>query len=451
MLTRHIFYYSLMLMGLFIQSSALNAQTLIISGAKLIDGTGEPPQENINIIISDGHIERVGGKAEPGADSIVINAEGFTVMPGLVDMHTHPTFEIRMEKPKLPFPDPDSLPASDTKMREFIAQRLPGRLEKFIQGGITTIVSAGSFWPYELDIRKQLTSGELRGPRLVVASPIFTAPGGHPSSGICSHTRWCSERLSYEAGTDEQAREGVLAFAKDGAEGIKLVYDSFDKRHLGGPDFNFPRLDADLMSVIVEEAHAVGLPVVAHTKTVNETADAVKAGVDALVHSALMENAGFTTRRGEHLPHLLAERNLSVTTTIRSFFERLESATAETRAGMQQNFDRVGPSLRAYSEAGVTLLFGTDFDGAGLDPDPRDAVNSEARALVAAGFDELEVIKMATGSAAKHPMIPENVGSIEAGKVADIIILKDDPLEDITAITRPLLVIQGGKIVVDKR
>ena len=66
---------------------------------------------------------------------------------------------------------------------------------------------------------------------------------------------------------------------------------------------------------------------------------------------------------------------------------------------MQRNFDLVGPSLRAYANAGVPIMFGTDFDGAGLDPDPADAVRSEARALVAAGFSEIEVIQMATGNA----------------------------------------------------
>ena len=160
---------------------------------------------------------------------------------------------------------------------------------------------------------------------------------------------------------------------------------------------------------------------------------------------------GFTTADGEYLPRLVQERGLPLTTTIRSFHERLASAPPEAQERTQAIFDLVGPSLRAYADAGVTLLFGTDFDGAGLDPDPGEAVRSEARALVAAGFSELEVISMATGNASQHPMVPAALGTIEAGKLADLLILAADPLEDISAVTRPLLVIKEGRIVIDKR
>jgi len=359
--------------------------------------------------------------------------------------------DIPMKNPKLPFPDPEAMPSSDADMRDFIETRLPDRLYKFLEGGITTIVSAGSYWPFEIKIRERIALDDLAGPRLLVASPIFTAPGGHPASGICSSKAWCVEKLSYEVDNSSAAREGVRRFAADGAQAIKLVYDSFDKRYFGGPNFDFPRLDKEVMAAIVDEAKAAGLPVIAHTKTVDETADVVRAGVDALVHSALMENAEFTTADGEYLPQLINEHGLSITTTIRSFHERLLSAPPAARARMQGNFDLVGPSLRAYANAGISLMFGTDFDGAGLDPDPADAVRSEARALVAAGFSEIEVIQMATGNAWLHPMVPKALGSIEAGKIADLLILSKDPLDDISAITHPLLVIKAGRIVIDKK
>jgi imidazolonepropionase-like amidohydrolase len=427
------------------------AETLVITNATLISGTGAAPVVGTSIIIKDEYIGLIGNDVNETDDTIVIDAGGLTVMPGLVDMHTHPTFEVRMKNPKLPFPDPDAMPSSDAEMRDFIETRLPDRLYKFLQGGITTIVSAGSYWPFEIKIRERIAMEDLAGPRLLVASPIFTAPGGHPASGICSSKAWCVEKLSFEVNNTADARKGVRRFAASGAQGIKLVYDSFDKSHLGGPDFNFPRLDKAVMAAIVDESKVIGLPVIAHTKSVAETADAVRAGVDALVHAALMENAGFTTADGEYLPRLVNEHGLSITTTIRSFHERLTSSPPEARARMQRNFDLVGPSLRAYADAGISLMFGTDFDGAGLDPDPADAVRSEARALVAAGFTELEVITMATGNAWKHPMVPKVLGSIETGKIADILILTGNPLEDISAITRPLIVIKAGRIVIDNR
>ena len=305
-----------------------------------------------------------------------------------------------------------------------------------------------------LDLRKGNVAddiGELAGPRFLVASPLFTAPGGHPASGICSGETWCSEKLAFETADPEAARGAVRQYASGGVEAIKIVYDSFDKRSLGGPNLEFPRLDKEVMAAIIDEARIVGLPVIAHSKTVDETAELVNAGVDVLVHTALMENTTFTTSDGDYLPELVAENNLPMTTTLRGFYESLENATGEARPQRQRNFDRVGPTLRAHARAGVTIMFGTDFDGVGLDPDPAEAVRSEARALVAAGFSETEVITMATGNASGHPMVPAELGTIAVGNVADLLVLEEDPLQDITAITRPVLVIKAGQIAVDKR
>lgn len=351
----------------------------------------------------------------------------------------------------MPFPDPKYLLTSDEQVLEFIDTQLPRRLKKFLRSGVTTVLSAGGYWPFEIEIRNRIRAGELLGPRMLVTSPIFTAPGGHPGSAICNGHPWCVKTLSWEAGDEQTARRGVRRFVEGGVDGIKVVYDAFDRTALGGPDLGFPRLDKNVLVAIVAEAHARGLPVIAHAKTLPESADVVKAGVDALVHTALMEKPEFTTPEGEYFPGLVHGHGLSVTTTVRSFREQLDSAHPERRERLQQNVDLIGPSLRAYEDAGVTLMFGTDFDGAGLDPDPRDAILSEARTLVAAGFSELDVIAMATGNASRHPMVPAALGSIQAGKLADILILEDDPLVDISAIARPLIVIQAGQIVIDRR
>ena len=436
---------------LLLPSAISYSQTVMLTNARLIDGTGAAPVDNIDIVISAGRIKAVGTDLPPVDGSSIIDAAGKTVMPGIIDTHTHPTFEILMANPRMPFPDPAAMPSSDKEMREFIDQRLPARFGRFLAGGITTVVSAGGYWPFEIIVRKRLKSGKLAGPRLLVASPLFTAPGGHPASGICSGEQWCSEKLSFEAGDADSARLGVRRYAANGVVAIKIVYDSFDKRSLGGPNLDFPRLDEKVMAAIIDEANMAGLPVIAHTKTVDETAVVVNAGVDALVHTALMENSAFTTSDGVYLPQLVSDSKLSMTTTIRSFHEGLVSATSENRSQRQQNFDRVGPTLRAHEQAGVNLMFGTDFDGAGLDPDPADAVRSEAQALVAAGFSELEVITMATGNASSHPMVPTTLGTIEAGNIADLIVLAEDPLQDIDAITRPVMVMQRGQIILEKR
>ncbi len=432
-------------------AQATTAVPLVIRNVTVIDGTSARPVNNLSVLIDGIHIKSVSADLDIPTESNVIDGEGMVLMPGIIDMHTHPTFEIRTANPRMPFPDPSALPASDEEMKDFIETRLPRRLELFLERGVTTVISAGGYWPYDISIRDQIRRGELTGPRLLVASPIFTAPGGHPASGICSGKTWCASRLSFETDDAESAREGVRKYAAGGVQAIKLVYDSFDKTKLGGPNFDFPRLDLEVVKAIVEEAQNAQLPVIVHTKTVDETADILSTGVDALVHSALKENAGFLTSDGRHLPSLIAERGLSVTTTVRGFHERLLSATGKARERMEKNFSLVGPSLEAYRDAGITLMFGTDFDGAGLAPDPGDAVRSEAEALVAAGFSNHEVIQMASGNASMHPMVPGNIGKIKSGMLADILLLNENPLDDISAIARPVLVIKNGEIVFDKR
>ncbi len=432
-------------------TQAATPAPVVITNVTVIDGTAAEPAHNLSILINGIHIESVSAQLDIPAGANVLDGEGMVVMPGIIDMHTHPTFEIRTASPRMPFPDPSALPASDKDMKDFIKTRLPGRLELFLERGVTTVISAGGYWPYDISIRDRIKSGELRGPRLLVASPIFTAPGGHPASGICSGKAWCASRLSFETADAESARRGVRRYAAGGVQAIKLVYDSFDKTKLGGPDFKFPRLDLEVVKAIVDEARSAQLPVIAHTKTVDETADITGMGVDALVHSALMENSDFTTSDGRHLPTLVAEHGLTVTTTVRGFYERLLSATGKRRDRMEKNFKLVGPSLEAYRDAGITLMFGTDFDGAGLAPDPGDAVQSEAEALVAAGFSNHEVIRMASGNASMHPMVPDDIGKIKSGMVADILLLNENPLDDISAITRPVVVIKNGQVVIDKR
>ena len=110
-----------------------------------------------------------------------------------------------------------------------------------------------------------------------------------------------------------------------------------------------------------------------------------------------------------------------------------------------------GPSLQAHAEAGVVLLFGTDFQGIGTPADPRPLMEAEMRALLASGFSAMDVIRMMTGNSARHPFTPDDYGVIAPGKLADLIVLDGDPLEDLTAATRPVVVVKGGEIVIDKR
>jgi imidazolonepropionase-like amidohydrolase len=204
------------------------------------------------------------------------------------------------------------------------------------------------------------------------------------------------------------------------------------------------------MEAIIDEGHRHGLPVAGHVGPTDLVAHAVKAGVDVLVHSTVAPNGEIRTSEGEDLPALLKRFNVPVTTTVRLYDPNQVREDRRERI-IRRIETMVGPSLKAQQAAGVALLFGTDFAGVGTPADPRQPILSEIHVLTLAGLSNAEVIQVITGNAAKHPMTPEDIGTIEPGKLADIIIVDDDPLTNIESITYPWVVIKGGQIVVDKR
>ena len=413
---------------------------LVIINARLIDGTGAAPVTDVSILVSGDRIEAIRSGAVEVNGAIVIDANGRTVMPGLSDLHVHSTIEFWTDSDRFDFSDEEFMEVaitSDADLEEFMAERLPARLRSFLESGVTTIVDPGGFWPFVVDVRDRVEAGELLGPRMYVVGPVFTAPGTHPASTGCNNEPWCVEHLTCATDDEEVARQCVRDLAESGVDGLKFVY-------------NPEGLKRNVMEAIIDEGHRHGLPVAAHVGPTDLVAHAVKAGVDVLVHAPLERNGELRTSEGEDLPVLLKRFNVPITTTVQ--WGDLNRVPEDRRERIIRAIETmVGPSLKAHQAAGVTLLFGTDFAGNGTPPDLRQLILSEINVLRLAGLSNAEVIQAMTGNMAKHPMTPEDIGTIEPGKLADIIIVDDDPLTNIESITYPWVVIKGGQIVVDKR
>ena len=428
-----------------------SAADLVITNARLLDGTGGDPVDGVNIVISGERIESV-GTADVDADgATVIDAGGKSVMPGLIEAHVHMTVEFLVDTSAEGFgyPDPNKMHRSNADIDKFIAERMPRRLQRFLEAGITSIVDPGSFFPWVVQVRDRINAGELAGPRMFVSGRLFAGPNGHPPQTVCHGVEWCIENLTVAYTDEAKVRETVRMLAEGGVDGLKFVYDGN-----GQPDAEEKgiRLRTDLMYAIVDEGHKHGLPVTAHTGTIDETAEAVRAGIDGLVHASNMENGSFETSDGQNLPELLNRFAIPMVPTI-GFADSidLEQAPPEEREWMENYFNTLGPSMRALYDAGVPIVFGTDFEGIGIDPDPRDKVLPELRTLKRIGFSESEILSFIGANAAKHPFTREDIGTIKPGFLADIIIVDEDPLENIETIVRPSVVIKGGEIMVDNR
>ena len=415
---------------------------LVIRNARLIDGTGAPPVEGATIVVAGERIVSVDGSGA-GAEAAVIDAGGRTVMPGLSELHVHSTVEFWTQGGGGDYPSPDVAITSDADMAEFRAERLADRLLSFLDAGVTTIMDPGGFMPFVVEIRDQVAAGELLGPRMYVSGRLFTAPRGHPASTVCNGNEWCIEHLTCNTDDPETARQCARDLVAGGVDGLKLVYD-------GG--FGAERMTPEVLQAVVDEGHKLGVPVVAHAFRVADVAAVVEAGVDGLVHAATNRRGRLMTASGEHLPELVSQRNIPMTTTVRFYDPGPESTEQPETAKRSRNIERnVGPSLQAFAAAGTPLLFGTDFEGIGTPAQPRPLIEAEMRVLLASGFSRMQVIEMMTGQAAKHPFTPDDFGVAAPGMLADLIILDGDPLADLTAATRPAVVIKGGEVVIDKR
>lgn len=406
------------------------ADDLVVANARLIDGAGNAPVDGVSIVIAGNRIMSISDALPASQSGRVIDASGRTVMPGLVDAHAHVLLEERASGVFW-------LPGSDEDMERFMRESMPGRMRGYLQSGITSVVSVGDYWPEVVALRNSIREGRISGPRLFVTGKLFAAPGGHPVTTVCAGEQWCRDHLAAEVEDEQSARRWVRLLAAQGVDGIKLVYDA---------DWLPPRMDRQVMEAVIEEAHKSQLPTVAHSSSIADTLDLVNAGVDALAH--LMESRDESEIR--RIAADLAARSIPVTTTL-SIIAQYVEAGADFGAGsdaarMLQWRMNVA---RILAEEGVTLNLGTDT----LAPlaEPGESILSEANILVRAGLSPAYVIQAMTGHAARHPMMPEDIGAIEAGKLADLIIIDGDPLENIAALANVELVIKDGKVVFDRR
>jgi imidazolonepropionase-like amidohydrolase len=429
--------------------------------ARVVDGTGrflipagsqQPKQpdlviENARVIIGDGAVlDRgsvviAGGRIiavtedpvdAPGAERI--DASGGTVLPGLIDAHVH-----------LLIPDLFSVPGSDEELAAFVREGLPGRLRAYLDAGITTVVSTGDFWPVIRQVREDIEAGRLVGPRVLTSGPVLTAAGGHPDAGpVCGPwdgrdaSAWCREHMAVAVTSEVEAREAVGRLAREGVDFIKLVYDSISPP---GVD----QLEEDLARAIVSSAHAHGLRAYAHISEVGNAVTAIEAGLDGLVH------VPFVASRPEQVDALMEgirAGGITVVTTLAGAADVRDQFAQRGQTELVAMFDRqvaeIQGMIGGLGKVGDDILvLGTDAPQIA----PGEGLFREMRLVAGAGMGPMQIIQAATRNAADHIGRTQDLGTIEAGKVADLILVGGDPLKDLSVLQDVQLVVKGGEVV----
>ncbi|MBL8914911.1 MAG: amidohydrolase family protein [Archangium sp.] len=413
-----------------------------------VDGT---VLEHQDVWVSGSTIEELVPTDPSRTAEVEIDARGKTLMPGLVDMHVHTT--------ATSWP-PWYLAMPDTKHT----------LEAFLYSGITTVNDLGGALDEVGTLRNEVADGKRQGPRIFFAGPIITARGGYPASLISEYgvlaQAAVTDKICTQVTTPREATEAVLRRVSGGATIIKIVVADIPS--------GAPRLTEETIAAVVKEAHAHGLKVAAHIDDASDALLCAKLGVDLLAHGVIT-----SALTPEEAKTLAAAKIVMVPTMVN--YERFAQIAqkrytplqltidTEPKASLEQfapkyvdaavltpGFFKWGDEIEAHVktrpvnvktalEAGVQIAVGSDAMGSvgTFAPD----IHHELELLVAAGMPNADALMGATSRAAKVLMDKPHFGTIEVGKSADLLLVDGDPLTDISATQKLVVVMARGKTV----
>ena len=390
---------------------ARRSADLLISEARLLTRPGEILPRS-TVVVTDGIIQEVvAGEFDLEATTL-IDGENYTVLPGLIDSHVHLLTQA-------PIVD------GDAAMAQYLNEVLPGVLDEYLAAGFTSVMSNGDFWPFIAEVKARIDRGAVRGPRLFVLGPMFTAPGAHPATTICAENPWCRAHLAVEVDDEGEARAMVDVIAQAGADGIKIVFDTSRENS---------RFDTSFGRSVFDRANAHDLPVMAHVHTNDDINDALGLGVSGFVHTP-----------SEEISAELLDRMVATDT---SFATTLSSSQLVGSQPLEQPMEPKRQNLTALLGAGFLAAFGTNNSG---NEPVGSALLAEMRALQDAGMTSSQILTALTAGAAEYLGRLNELGTIEVGKRADFLIVDGDPLTDLTDLTNVVAVVKDGALVVDYR
>ena len=408
----------------------------VIRAGRMIDGTGAAAKSDVAILISGDRITEIGHrdavKAPAGAE--VVDLGSRTVMPGMVDAHMH-LFGVPSDRlDRLPF-----------EREPYRVLRAAGEARKMLEAGITAARCLGS--SIGPDLRRAIDEGHVPGPRLMAAGEFICSTDG-TWDHIAIPLDW-ARSLDMIADGVEGVREIVRRRIRRGSNVIKVGLskgDVDDKFHPWGDDPNNQIASYSLEEVkaLVDEAHLNKLKVSAHCIGDEAVRYALDGGVDVIEHGyGITED----TRK-----RLVDENALVVTTISQLYFHRLAYDEFHYPEYLRQIYDRHIKQMRIdfekSLEAGVRYALGTDL--VGFPTHPQNAGAREFEFAVEWGMDQMAAITAGTRTSAEAMGMDHRIGTLEKGKLADLIAVGGDPLRDITELQRVTFVMLGGNIIVDK-
>lgn len=415
------------------------ADALLVENVTLIDGTASPPLPGVSVLIVDERISAVRrGTIDAPRGATRIDGSGKYLLPGLMDMHIHLRGSVELT--------PEGLFEVTTDRSEGIRM-----LHSYLYAGVTSVYDAGNVPDYILGLRADERSGEITSPRIFATGAIVTYPGSHGGN------EWATLVDDWP-----EAKPKLDAHIERRPDVLKLTYE---ERGWGSREM-IPILPVDLMQSIIQYYNDRGIRTTVHTSSEYRARQAIFAGVDSLAHPVIQgpitqhfanlmgakkvpmvttltigENYSRLAEHPEHLDQPLYQATIPA--------EEIEILKTERRTEYQERkwtwwmkimTSIAQENLRMINEAGGVLVAGTDQSSG-------PALHRELELLVMAGIPTADVIRIATLNGAIFLGKERELGSIEEGKIADMILLDADPLADINNAKQITHVIKGGRIV----
>ncbi len=405
-----------------------HAQTHIFA-SKIITSESSKPLSNKTVIVQNNKIVRIeDGKYSEGATN-VIDLTGYTLMPGLMDMHTHLSFQ-------------NEGPAG--YMKRFTNNEADYTIdavryaEETLMAGFTTVRNLGDIYNETVALRNAINAEKIKGPRIYTSAKAIATTGGHADP-----TNSYGKRIMGKPGPVEgvingvaQAREAVRQRYKDGADLIKITAT-------GGvlsvaKNGQNPQFMDDELEAIVQTANDYEMTVAVHAHGKEGMKRAILAGVDSIEHGTYMDNEIFKLMRKHdvyYVPTILAGNFVAEKSKIDGYFpEIVRPKAAAIGPVIQQTFTKA-------HENGVMIAFGTDCGVS-----PHGSNGREFALMVEAGMSEMDAIRAATINAANLLKVDKELGTISEGKFADMVAVKGDPLEDIRLLENIPFVMKNGQV-----